>query len=301
MKTFKTYLKNPPAPATMLSWPSSLGELREAVKTLSWASTYGEHRGPQKPLQRELHDTALRIKEEASDAPHIGAWKLEDERNPPKSHDHPDLATNISKKQRHTVRKFTSGGEHNVTEHDVSEEHPHATAKSINTYLRNRSGDTKRALQGISHHDVHEAAHEFSKLYTPENTNKTKLDAYCGVPAHIGKRMMNHDGKTPMHMGGFVSTSLERRVAHDYASHDHYKSGEDTHVVHFHAEPGTWMSVAKHSAYPDENEGVIHHGARIEHLGSVKHSDYKGKTHWVHNVKVHKDFKPIDDYGPYKD
>lgn len=179
----------------------------------------------------------------------------------------------------------------------------HRSSSNINNLLRNMSGDKS---VGIEHHDadkVLESAKKLSSTFTPENTNRKPVLIHAGIPDHIGKMLIKSTSKEH-HIAGFLSASSDRNIANQFADSYHIESSNPnntyaTHTLSLHAEPGSVLSVAKHSRFQDENEALVHHGARISKHSYTTEPNEFGGTHYNHVVTLHADHKPLHEYGSY--
>lgn len=292
MKTFKDYLREETS-IPVLSWASGFGEIRNLLPHIEADPVLAEGR---EGIPHISEWTGPRHGDQDS-------WSALTKWNKmynPKIHDHPDYKIGkLAHDEKMTLQQYASGG-NRPSQYDISDEHPHATSKAINTYLRRRMGH-HRVVANASPIDVEEAVGNFSRLYKPSNTNKKPIQVYSGVSSSVGEKFASTPVGTRHVLAGFVSTSTDKHVAHDFSTTDAAKSGQKVfHIAHFHAEPTTWLSVVHHSPY-SENEGVLHHGSHAIYQGSVRHTGENGHDHWVHHLKVLGDRTPLHQYPEYKD
>jgi hypothetical protein len=207
-------------------------------------------------------------------------------------HDHPDVTPNgLTHSHITAINNFTSAGSYSKT--------GHSSSRNINGYLRNKEGskDNESAIFGHTKEDVHAAVKNLSSAFTPQNTNRKEIVVHSGVPEHIGKTLKQSGEGSQHHIAGFTSTSSSSEVAHNFARN---YGGKEHHVIEYHVKPGAGLSVAQHSSIPDENEVILHHGAKITYHGSTASKNEKGIVTHVHKVTVHNEHKPLEEYGEYK-
>lgn len=210
-------------------------------------------------------------------------------------HDHPDIrGTGLTPDHLDAIKHYTSTGGRNT-------ENGHRASYVMNGHLRRREGatDSQSNVEGHEPSKIENGIKQFSSVFTPENTNKTKTVLYGGIPAHIGKALKSAGRGSQHHLPGFTSTTSEPATAFQFARQYNRKTPTGKshhHMIEYHAEPGTALSVAPFSSY-DENESILHHGAKITYHGEKVHKDDYGNTIHTHVVTVHNEHKPLEDYG----
>jgi hypothetical protein len=334
MKSFKQYTKEKKKKPSILSWDSSHAEIRsEPVKkkpdVLSWDSSFAEIRGKKS------------IKEAIADPPYYNPddEKFNDPYKYPRNsknngygagydadfHDHPDVKPEgLSDIHKGSILHYTSTG-------SKDPDAGYASSANINGYLRNKLGNKS---VGVYMHDpkrTHRAVQNLSSAFTPENTNIKPIKTWGAVPREIGEKLMNSGRGSDHHLAGFTSTSSSKRVASNfsdlYANNErkqdkyngirHPEANDDQdvqvhHIVRYHIKPDAGLSAVHHTKY-DENEVILHHGARVTYLGTEHHDELEDsqldrqyndgkailKKYHIHHVMVHPDHKKLEEYGEY--
>jgi hypothetical protein len=274
MKNFKDFVKDisDKKKESWLSWDGH-HELRDMVKKkipfLSWP-------GHETVRQKDIKE---------------GYYKPEYDKE---YHDHPDIkANNLTADHLEAIQHYTSTG--------GMKENGHRSSFTMNTHLRKKSGDTTvKPIVGHDPEKIENGIKQLSAAFTPENTNKTKTTLYSGIPSHIGETLKKAGHGSQHHIPGFTSTSSDPTTAiqfsRQYANKGDPKKKRHYHMIEYHAEPGTALSVAPFSNY-DENESILHHGSKITYHGEKTHKDVMGNTIHTHVVTVHNEHKPLEEYG----
>jgi hypothetical protein len=301
MKTFLSFLNESP-----LSFPSSFGEVRGNTrpKVLSWDGSHSSIRGNIKKGKKKVNET-VKIRKGGDDEEWYGR---------PEPESHSAMSTNaIAKSSTYNggfhdhadIKPLGLSGSHISAIHKYSSmpgydmEHGHSSSHNMNGYLRNRMGDKKVGIAfNHTEDNVKKSISKLSDAFTPENTNKSKVTTYGGVPEHIGKKLMKSGSGARHVIPGFTSTTTSKITAKSYGD-NHHTGDRPTHIIKYHLEPGVGMSVVNHSPY-SENEVLLNHGASLTYHKTTTHNDSISdhKVH-VHHVTVHNEYKPLDSYGKY--
>ena len=264
----------------------------EDYPVLSWASSHNEMRG--KSLKEEKQNELCARYHEL--------------------HDHPDFKPQaLSERHMLALRGYSEGEKHGSMGYMGS--------PNVNAYLRNRAGEkdkqiwpgvaAQRGVYGKSPSDadvskVKKAVRRLSSVFTKENTNKITATVYGGVPASIGQKLMAAGPNSHHHIAGFTSTSTDESTGEKYSrEHAYNDEAKDLHMIVYHLQPHTAVSVVHHSSF-SENEMLLHHGAHIEyHHTEEEPADNRywkiGKydKFYTHHVTVHPDSKSLSKYGKY--
>jgi hypothetical protein len=268
MKSFKEY-SEAKKKVPFLSWDSGFSEVREKKVTENW------HGLPQK--QDSTGNNKFGQNYDAG------------------FHDHPDVKPrNVSDDHARAILRYTTTSSNG--------ERGHASSGNMNAYLRNKAGDkTQRILHDHDPKKVHDSIKTLSSAFTKENTNKKAIHTYGGVPAHIGEKLEKSEKGSEHHLAGFTSTSSAQRTAKHFAhTYNGFDPKKVKHVIHYHVKPGAGLSAVHHTDY-NENEVILHHGAKLKYSHTTVHkgTEGEGDTH-VHHVVVGSKHKKIEDYGDYE-
>lgn len=304
MKTFKEFLAEAKPPYNKwrskgLSWDRS---------PLFFDSSFGEHHNRsmfESMIYVDESDVSKSINWFDADHPnkHLHHESIDNEHGVQYNagiHGHEDYhSRKLTSEERRSVLSYTSAKAHSMN--------GHAASQNMNGMLRNMSGDKKSAVLGQDPNDVKDSIKKLSSAFRPETTNRKPVTTWGGVPAHIGEQLMNSGQGSQHHIPGFTSTSTSKSVAYKFAFGYNLRkaktSNDPVHIIQYHLKPGTGLSAAEHSPY-DENEFILHHGAKIEYHGSenVTHqeNDGDGQMHLIiHHVTVHPEHKSFHEYGEY--
>jgi hypothetical protein len=216
-------------------------------------------------------------------------------------HDHPDVEP--KELEKHHIDAI----EHYCTSKSNGP-NGHRSSGNMNAVLRNMSGDKNQRILGPHIFDeVKRSIKALSSAFTPNNTNRKEITTYGAVPHHIGRRLIESGKNSEHHLAGFTSTSSDKETAmhfaNEYASDRNTPDDEPYHIVKYHIKPGVGLSAAKHSSY-DENEVILHHGAKITYHGPeyIVHQR-SNRAHprqiIIHHVTVHPEHKSLEEYGQY--
>lgn len=184
----------------------------------------------------------------------------------------------------------------------------HQSSGNMNAVLRNMSGDKTQRIRGPHLFDeIKRSIKTLSSAFTPNNTNRKEITTYGAVPYHIGRKLIESGKDSEHHLAGFTSTSSDKQIAmlfaNEYSSDHNTPDDEPYHIIKYHIKPGAGLSAAKHSSY-DENEVILHHGAKITYHGPEyiihQRSNLNHPRHIiVHHVTVHPEHKLLEEYGSY--
>lgn len=222
-------------------------------------------------------------------------------------HNHPDVKPqNLTYQNRHHLHAI--GNYTTVKSRDIDD--GHGSSSNINNYLRNREGAKDVGILHHSESDVLKSVKVLSSAFTPENTNRKEIETYGGIPKHIGDKLMNrasdhYDDKNvgkQYNLPGFTSTSSRKKTAKYFAESYARNGGHngEHHMVKYTIHPGSGLSVASCSEFP-ENEVLLHHGAKVTYHGTTVKVDEYGKRTFTHELTVHgpEHHKPLEEYGNY--
>lgn len=191
-------------------------------------------------------------------------------------HFHPDIKANFDDEQRKIILKHTSG------------------SKRTNNYLYKLQTGLLEEPNEYIEHDIK----KLSSAFTPENTNRKSIITYSGIPYLLGRKFLDMPTKTKHTITRFTSTSTGRKEAIDFAKERSLKyDKKELHILKCYNKPGSGISVAPQSAYREENEFLLHHGAHITYLGTTKDDTDSEKPVFTHHVIVHSTHTPIEEYG----
>lgn len=209
-----------------------------------------------------------------------------------KIHEHPDIRpTMLSEDHRATLEHFTGSG-----------------SSTMNGYLRHRAGDnTGNPGYGAEQHKNTESyIQKMTSAFTTGNTNRKDLHTWSGVPHHVGSELMASPLGASHNIAGFTSTSTSKDTANKFSVGYANGSGHDAHhIIHYKVKKGAGLSIAHMSGF-NENEVVLHHGAKIRYRGTTHYKGTGNKNHtverrkdlYVHHVTVHPEHIPLHKYGP---
>jgi hypothetical protein len=271
MKKFKDFIKNIPKELPVLSWAgheSLRGKIKKKISIYLGLVT--------KPLRKNV------VKE--------GYYKPEYNKE---YHDHPDIkVNNLTADHLESIKHYSATG--------GTKENGHRSSYVMNNYLRQKSGDkTLPPIVGHEPSKIENGIRQLSDAFTPENTNKQKTILHGGIPDYIGKALKAAGHGSQHHLAGFTSATSEPTTALQFARQYSRKSPSvksHYHIMEYHAEPGTALSVAPYSSY-DENESIFKHGVKITYHGEKTKKDQFGNTIHTHVVTVHNEHKPLEEYG----
>lgn len=193
-------------------------------------------------------------------------------------HNHPDIKPqNITPEHESAILLYTD------------------SSSRMNKYLeRHKAGLNNKPLNG--------QINKMSSVFTTENTNKKPLITWSGIPTKIGKKLIQFDNGTNHTFTRFTSTSTSYAKALGFAKSHADEAKKELHVLKCYNEPGSSISLAKHSAIPSENEVLLNHGNHITYLYTTQHKPEPSSTAvlYVHHIKVHNTHTPLEEYKNIK-
>lgn len=223
-----------------------------------------------------------------------------------KFHDHPNVTPrNLTVAHLHAIGNYAMAKSRDVDD-------GHGSSSNVNNYLRNKEGAKDVGFIHHSEADVLKSVKTLSSAFTKENTNRDTITTHGGVPKHIGDMLMNRSrsgafdtknvGKQ-YNLPGFTSTSSKKHTAKYFAESYSRAGGHvgEKHMVEYTIHPGSGLSIAKHSEFP-ENEVLLHHGAKVTYNGTTQSDDPRdGALVLTHSLTVHgpEHHKPLSEYGSY--
>ena len=300
MKSFKEFFTNTKEPISWLNWDSSHMAIRDKVKLpktnyLNYDGSFAAIR--KEPLKEEELTPNVRWNTwTGSRMKHSNATKNNKNAFYEKIHDDPQVVPNdtddVVPPINHYCRTPSNdryGG--------------HASSSNVNNHLRHLAGQkvseggehTQGIIGGHSQEKVQQAIRDLSATFKG-NTNRKPIKVYAGIPKHIGEKIQSSDKGTVHRNPGFLSTSTEEGQAMDYASQYAEKDNVGTHhVVQLHLHPGSGRSVAHHSNF-EENEVLVHHGAKMVYSHTEDHETPSGHPLKVHHLEVFPDHEPLENY-----
>lgn len=309
MLKFSEYLnKNP---ESILNWDGSFASNRHQEKEsiLSWGSSHSELRN-KKIQEHQAQDQSILTESQIIQHPDTNileptGLKIKDQ-GPPldligkpsaifydRIHKHPSIIPQqLTQSDQYAIKNYSFM--------PSESERGHGSSHNINNYLRNRSGFHDLKVLHHSPENVEKSVRRLSAAFTPENTNRTAIKTYSGIPTNIGEHLLQSPIGSKHTLAGFTSTSTDFTVANGYAL---CAMDQSHHIKHFlvaHVEPGAGLSIVKHSPY-DEDEILLHHGAHITYRGSEPNKDQYNNISYFHHITVHPTHKSLDDYEPYKE
>lgn len=190
-------------------------------------------------------------------------------------HFHPAIEADFDDEQKKIIRKHTS------------------SSKRTNRYLHELQTGSLEEPNEYIEHDIK----KLSSAFTPENTNRKPIITYSGIPYLLGRNFLDMPAKSKHTISRFTSTTTSRKEAIDYAKERSLKYNKnDLHILKCYNKPGSGISVAPKSTYPEENEFLLHHGAHVTYIGSTIDDDSERPV-YTHHVIVHSTHTPIEEYG----
>jgi hypothetical protein len=212
-------------------------------------------------------------------------------------HDHNDYHSNkLTPEEQKYIHSYTSAASDSLN--------GYGSSKNMNGMLRNMAGDKNSKILHQKTQDILESIKKMSSCFRPETTNRKEIITWGGIPEHISNHLLNLGKDSDHHLPGFTSTSTDRSTAIYFAGK--YNNAKDysefkstpLHVIQYHVKPGAGLSVAAHSPH-NENELILHHGAKITYHGHKRISLNNGQTVILHHVTVQPDHKSLEEYGQY--
>lgn len=276
MKSFKEYILEKKNNKSFLSWDSDFSSIRSKIK-LNESSSFHEKYPVISSDKKNEHDCKYNSE----------------------FFDHPDIIQkSILPEHKRAITSYCSA--------KSTSNNGFASSSNMNAMLRNMSGDKTQHIQYQDPDDVKISIKTLSSVFKDKNnTNRKQIQTFAGIPHHIGEQLMNSGKDTEHHLAAFTSTSIQPRVAHNFAMGYNKKYHHDglPHIIKFDVKPGAGLPAAHHSPY-DENEVILHHGAKITYHGHeiLEHTDpYSGEKSSVivHHVTVHPEHKSLEEYGSY--
>lgn len=220
-------------------------------------------------------------------------------------HDHPKIRPrSISIKGSAAIERYTGHG-----------------SVGLNNYLHRLAANTnEREDPGR-----HSLAQDLMSMYTPQNTNRRDVRTYAGIPTSVGEQLAKSKKGSQFHLPAFTSTTTCRYKAHEFANKaakiaesnfkpdydedlEYSKTRADNHIIHFNVlaptreqDSGSGLSILAHAIAADENEILIHPGAKITYKGTTSYRNREGENDnvvHVHQVDVHplREAKPLSKY-----
>ena len=295
MKTFSDFVKNKPK-ESWLNYNGDFASIRKKAKEsiLSWPSSHGEIRRGIKRSKKPIKESIVPPStDDVLKHTHQNVTKdniiFHD-----KVHDHPDIVP-----QKLTPEHLQSIKDYSETESDDVD--GDGSSKNINNYCRNRLSDDPNPPHKVMHQhpeDVEFRTKQLMSAFTPENTNRKHVLTFSGIPPSIGHKFLKSPTGTKHTIAAPTSTSTHFRTAEDFGiTHAINEKADYTkpHVMVCHVEPGAGLSIAKHSKF-SENEVLLHPGAHVTYRGS----EINDEGIHLHHVTVHNTHKDLDDYPAYK-
>lgn len=263
-------------PVSVLSWDGSFAAMRKSISLQPGMTAFPVETNESSSVDIPLEHTGTTV-------PHTDYDEI---------HTHPNIRPqNILPEHKVAIVHYVSTGSKG--------KNGFAASSNMNNYLRNRMGDKTVGIKFDQPEGrVKDSVRELSKAFTPENTNKQSVISYTGVPPKIGHQLARSARGSTHHLPGFTSTSTDFNHAEDYgqSSSRRHNDPHNAHVIQCHVLPGAGLSVATHSNYEDENEIVLHHGAKVTYNGTNQRTAPDGSTTHIHHVTVHPEHVNLDDY-----
>lgn len=281
MKSFKEFFTNTKEPTQWLNWNGDFSSIRKEPLNEEELT----------PNVRWNHFSGTRMKPGSKDTRLSNKGKYYD-----KIHDDSQIVPNDSDDEVPSISHYCS------TESKDSK-NGHCSSANVNNHLRHLAGQkvseggehTQGIVGGHSPEKVQQAIRDLSATFKG-NTNRKPVKVYAGIPKHIGEKIQSSDKGTVHRNPGFLSTSTEEGQALDYASQ--YAEKDDTdihHVVQLHLHPGAGRSAVHHSRF-EENEVLVHHGAKMVYSHTEDHETPSGHPLKVHHLEVFPDHEPMEKY-----
>ncbi len=207
---------------------------------------------------------------------------------------------NLSADDKRSIRRYTQAAS--------DSDYGHGSSENTNNLLRNMGGYKEYKVKGHSPKDVLKSVKNLSSVFTPENTNKKEIITYGGVPAKIGNALENSKPGDIHRFVGFTSTSGGHEdnedpfnIANHFArKYKNKTNSPESHIVKYHIQPGTGLSVAANSAHPEE-EVLLNHNAEVTYRHTENITDKYGDPVKVHHVTVHPTQPSLESYGKYEE
>lgn len=281
MKSFKEFFTNTKEPVSWLNWNGSFAAIRKAplkeeelTPNVRWSQWTGSRMKPKGPDTRTNNNGNFYHK----------------------IHDDPQVVPSDSDDPVPAISHYCS------TESN-SKFNGHCSSSNINNHLRYLAGQkvseggehTQGIIGGHSPDKVKQAIRDLSATFKG-NTNRKPIKVFAGIPKHIGEQIEASDKGTVHRNPGFLSTSTDEGQASDYAGQYAYKDNVDTHhVVQLHLHPGAGRSAVHHSRF-DENEVIVHHGAKMVYSHTEEQETPSGHPLKVHHLEVFPDHEKLENY-----
>jgi hypothetical protein len=167
----------------------------------------------------------------------------------------------------------------------------HYSSENVNAYLKNLAWNKSHIVHGHHWTDVHGGVQSISSEFHPERMNKRTIDVFHGIDRSTGENL-DKFSSSKFVCAPFISASTSTKVSENFAFKK--SQGGDVHILHISAMPGTCISMAHRSAYP-ENEVLIHHGCVLGHNGMESFNVGNKHLH-IHKVVVYNKKVPLDSY-----
>lgn len=302
MKTFKEFFANTKEPISWLSWDGSHAAIRDKVKLPkeSWLNYDGSFRAIRKSSLKEEELTSnIRWSQWNNSYMKPGSQGTTTNKKGKyydKIHDDSQIVPNDSEDEVPSIGHYCS------TESKDSK-NGHCSSANVNNHLRHLAGQpvseggegSQGIVGGHSPDKVRDAIRDLSATFKG-NTNRKPLKVFAGIPKHIGEKI-EASGQGAVHRNpGFLSTSTEQGMGLDYATQYAEKDHVDTHhVVQLHLHPGAGRSVVHHSRF-EENEVLVHHGAKMVYSHTENHETPSGHPLKLHHLEVFPDHEKLENY-----
>ena len=278
MKTFKDFLQKGKEKTNWLSWKNSFAEMRKEKEQ--------KPNDKKKIKESEDHEDEKPLEHTGKSGKNYHGISYDS------IHLHKDIRPQKANQDHvESMRNFSrTKGE----EDDISEPNHAHSSRIMNPLLRHIAEKKKGTsdTEGHSVEEVKKGIHQLSSAFTKENTNRKAVTTYTGVPKHIGEKIEKSKPGTKHTFSGFTSTSTDKHTAKEFAeTHAEEKDDLDSHrhVIKFHAQPVSLLSIAPHSKH-EENEMVAHHGAHATYSHTTTEGNYK-----IHHMTLHSTHEKIPD------